>query len=345
MGVGTGVIVGLVLLSVMTIPSVYSYTDKVQEELDRLDSEYLNPNEEELSNPITEMQKRIDNKKIKIVQNDEKLITLDEQIAQNELNLLEEQKKISTQQEKINKSWDAAPINYDTLTSLEVERKFLLLEKTQLLDENITLSEQIANTTIILDIHKNGGKIIGIKLSGTCEKLVQLGNDTCPSYQDLLSMDNSNYAISGELKVDDGWFHRVESPFHNDSFGWYSDDDNLRILVDPPANMQNRIKTIIIQNNFDVYTTVHDRSTDNNTITLHHDRFIDNCQTATISANVWLQVIADTIYTLRNGCEDTNYDDTYTIPIIQKVIDKTTSPQIKYESWLKKVKEECKVRC
>jgi hypothetical protein len=175
---------------------------------------------------------------------------------------------------------------------------------------------------------------IGIALSKTCETMIKNGYDTnCPTYKQLITLDSSDTNISGKFTTDDnGYFHRGDEIVEN-SYKFYWNDEQLRIFVDPPGNMETRIKMIYIQPNFDVYTLQNDMTTHdsfeiiqgNKTLTagnqtklitfdvrnqtesfgmiLYHDRYLDKCKDATINANNWLFLLPDTIHLMRNGCD------------------------------------------
>ena len=175
---------------------------------------------------------------------------------------------------------------------------------------------------------------IGVALSKTCETMVSNGFESaCPSYKQLVQIDSSNTDISGKFTTDDnGFFHRGNEATPN-SYKYYWNDDQIRIFVDPPGNMADRIKMIYIQPNFDVYTingdmTIHDtfetiqgnrtltygnqtelitfdvrNQTDTFGIIQYHDRYIERCNQATINADNWKFLLPDTIHLMRNGCD------------------------------------------
>jgi hypothetical protein len=174
---------------------------------------------------------------------------------------------------------------------------------------------------------------IGVSLSKTCETMVRNGfTTTCPTYKQLIQLDNSN-PISGKfITDDDGFFHRGEEQTPN-SYRYYWNDSIIRIIVDPPGSMMDRMKMIYIQPNFDDYTvradmTIHDEFeiiTGNRTlsygnqtrlvefdvrnqtsefgIVVYHDRYIEKCSQAKINADNWLFLLPDTIHLMRNGCD------------------------------------------
>jgi hypothetical protein len=174
---------------------------------------------------------------------------------------------------------------------------------------------------------------IGVSLSKTCETMVRNGfTTTCPTYKQLIQLDNSN-PISGKfITDDDGFFHRGPEQTVN-SYRFYWNDSQLRIIVDPPGSMMDRMKMIYIQPNFDVYTVRNDMTVQdsfeiiqgNRTLSygnqtkliefdvrnqtsefatvLFHDRYIEKCKTATINADVWPFLLPDSIHLMRNQCD------------------------------------------
>jgi hypothetical protein len=84
---------------------------------------------------------------------------------------------------------------------------------------------------------------------------------TCPTYKQLIQLDNSN-SISGKFITDsDGFFHRGDEVVQN-SYKFYWNDSQIRIIVDPPGSMMDRMKMIYIQPNFDTYIVREDKTID-----------------------------------------------------------------------------------
>lgn len=215
---------------------------------------------------------------------------------------------------------------------------------------------------------------IGISLSKSCEIMVKNNFETnCPTYKQLVQLDSSNTDISGKFTTDEnGFFHRGDEKVVN-SYKFYWNDKTIRIFVDPPASMTDRIKMIYIEPNFDTYTiagdmTVQDefetftgnytKTFGNNTelvefdyrsqteyfgTVLYHDRYIDKCNTATINADNWKFLIGDTIHLMRNECDRnvSQFEEREVILPEYSVIDITTSPNWIYQQWLKHTEEFC----
>ncbi len=183
------------------------------------------------------------------------------------------------------------------------------------------------------------GKLVGIELSNTCIILNQFDNSKCPSYQDLNFLDSSNEEISG------GFVNgtRLPSPVL-ESWRYYDVDKIDRVFVDPPQGMSDRIHMITIVPSLDNYTLNSDMGNGTDRF-LFHDRYIDKCKKAIISASVWLELIPITLFDFRNNCIDSDFEEREVIPINQTEIDITTSPNWKYNQWLNESKNKCKGLC
>ena len=167
---------------------------------------------------------------------------------------------------------------------------------------------------------------------------------SCVGYDLLRQLDSSNEDISGGWIVEDGYTKRDVSVLEK-SWRWYDTDDNIRIIVDPPTGMTERIKMITLTNNFDTYFTPSDMKLENNTRTWHEGRYVDKCRTAIIDVNNWLMLLPDTIHYLRTNCEVTGYDELKSENMTLSNIDITTSPNYQAELKLIADKERCKVKC
>ena len=366
MGVGTVIL--LVTLAVMITPLAFSdedeqyidndenrhlsYEEKLQKELDRLDSEYkaLEPHEggapeEEL---IDFQQIRLD----EIAALEKGLVELDEVITikvneikeQNNV-IVSENKKIAAAKEQIKKDWNAPPVNTNQLT-LELEKLTALNnDLKELQDQKNLVLKQIDSKKLIYDIQKHDAKLIGVQLSKNCITMAKLNMTTCPTYEDLLTLDNSIREVSGEFSFHDGWFHREKSNYQ-DSFRVYDNDDTIRILVDPPFNEAARIKMITIEPNLGYFADQgwSTKLVDGKRV-LGKDRIINNCYTARISAENYNMLLPDTIFTFRNGCESAEIDDIIAFDMPKTEIDVWSSPNIAYSQWLLEMKDKCKELC
>jgi len=186
---------------------------------------------------------------------------------------------------------------------------------------------------------------IGIQLSRSCITMIQANMTTsCPSYEDLykLGLDDSIYG-TGDFEFDEnGYFHRGPSQYKNVHELYRYDD--YHIILDPPALIASRAKIIIINPDLPVYIPIGEYVKVNHQRVLAHDRYVEDCHTATITSKNWSDLLADTVFYLRNGCTKTVFD---TREIIQDHItemDFTTSAKYKHDMWVKESIEKCKTQ-
>ena len=259
---------------------------------------------------------------------------------------------------------------------LNLESDFILLIKELVaeLDRDETTPATPTNSTGTYSLTKK----LGINLSKTCLIMIQNNfTSPCPSYRDLLILDNSIYKFSGNFTTDEnGFFHRVD-PVIDNSWRLYDFDDTPRMFVDPPSGMSSRVKLITIHPNFDTYMIRGDNvqlqqykiidveitkylgnlskteiiqvrnQTQEAARIIYHDRYVENCNSAVIDAADWKLILADTINYLRNNCNEafTEFDPREVIIDIKTEIDITTSPNWQHKQWLDRMKETCKVLC
>lgn len=212
-------------------------------------------------------------------------------------------------------------------------------------------------------------KLIGIELSNTCITMIKNNfTTTCPSYEELIGLDSSITEYSGEFITTDGFFHRDRTEYKN-SWKLYDDDPIIRIIVDPPVGMSERIKMIVLKPNFGTYILTDSKQQESEfeiierTVTgtftkeektisilnqtqhygriLYHDRYVDNCKDATINADVWESLLPQTIHHLRTDCEYTSFNNKEIIYPNYTSIDLRDSPSYKYRAWIDQVKELC----
>jgi len=244
--------------------------------------------------------------------------------------------------------------------------KLINLLDIQIIEDEKLLAQNQTNSSLV--------KLIGIELSQSCITLNQLNDTTspCPTYFDMLYLDSSNTDISGKFITADGFFHRDKSPLH-ESWRWYDNTEKLYTILDPPHGMNDRIKMITLVPSLQTYTLNHDMvqhskfelidvmvngtysqkaisiQTQNQTQDygryLFHDRYIENCKNATISAKLWIDLLPITINHLRNDCVDSQFDEREIIYTIPSEIDITTSPNWQYTKWLNESKISCKGLC
>ena len=362
MGVGIAFVLS-VIVAIMIIPTSYSdeyddnhrymsYEEKKQKELDRLEFEYGlkepeegGPFEEEL---IDFQQLRLDEIKdleYGVIELDEVIaIKVSEVKAQNEV-IIQEQKAIAAAKEKLKKEWGAPPVNTAKLNSENKKLVKLNSQLGELVAQKDLVLKQIETKKLIYDIQKHDAKLIGIQLSATCIAMAKTNMTSCPTYEDLYHLDNSITEISGSLSFHDGWFHREDSGYQ-DTYRAYDNDDTIRVLIDPPFNEAIRIKMITIESNLGYYADKGwaTKLVDGQRL-LAKDRIIQNCYTATVSAEKYNMLIPDTIFAFRNGCESSEIEDHETFEMPKSYIDIWSSPNIQYQQWVLEMKDKCKVKC
>lgn len=357
-GVGISAFVLSLMVVIMIIPTIdgypsdSGYTPKQDIELERLLLNYTSRLPED-GGPYDEV--LIDFQQIRlneIKSLEEGLVELDKVInikkaeAQVQREVIEhEQKLIVSAAERMKKDWDAQP--HDTK---HLETAFKKLETVdtvlgQLVEQKRITMIDIDTKTILYEIQKHDAKLIGIELGANCIAMAKLNMTSCPTYEDLYSLDTSITSVSGKFSYHDGFFHR-EKTGYQDSFRAYDNDDKIRILVDPPQNEGIRIKMITIEPNLGMYTDkgFTTKITDGKRV-MGNERIIKNCYTATITADNWKMLLPDTIFTFRNGCESAEIEDTLEFDMPKTEIDIWSSPNVQYAEWLLKIKQTCKVKC
>lgn len=221
-------------------------------------------------------------------------------------------------------------------------------------------------------------KMIGVELSQSC--IIQIKNKMptdCPDYLDLRQLDSSKQEISGYFKRVDGYYFR-DNPVLLESWRFYDHDPAIRVIIDPPNGMAERIRTITIQDNFDTYllpdssvmkqdyvilnnTSAYDGWGNNSTYTkldkpsvqawgdtasrvIYHDRFVDKyCKKAVINAEKWKMLLPDTIDYMRNNCDEKHTSFNHKEIVVQQLTpqDITTSQKWKDDQRIKWIKEYC----
>lgn len=183
---------------------------------------------------------------------------------------------------------------------------------------------------------------IGISFSKTYTTHLKINPDLHPNYDDLLSLnlDNSNRQITGDFIVKDGITQR-ENPSLINHWRFYKYSDDYLIFVDPPSDMRDKLKMIVLESNLDVYLDESQMVKQENVRQYNIDRWINkNCSQSTIGANDYLKLLADTVYLMRNNCDYTKS----VFKHIQNVTDPTTyqdiatSQKYKQEQWQQEIK-------
>ena len=323
---------------------------------------------------LTDIDKRIDEQKT-VMQNLEKLVIK----AKDDL------KKAKQNQHK---SWDGSIHLVSVQTALkdaETNAKNgrdkwlgLLREKSDMIKENRLAEEQkIKNKEAELVANTSGLiKLIGVDISQSCKMQIKNNLTTnCPSFLDLRDFDSSRQEISGFFKKINGYYFR-EPPTLLESWRFYDHDPTIRVIVDPPSGMAERIRMIVIQDNFDTYkqndshimkqnyvilngtskldewgnSTNYSKldkpsiQTKESSTTLYHDRYVDKkCKNAIINAKKWEILLPDTINYMQNNCAEssTNFNNKEIIVKQLTSQDITTSQKYKDEQRLKWIKEFC----
>jgi len=335
----------------MITPLAYSYTEKQEIELERLLAEYILKDPDDGGKPVIELvdftkltQNEIDVLKVELVDLEIIMNQTRTDIAVQKITIQKEENAIVIAQELVQKEWNAAPVNTLQLLTEHVKLNDLMVEMEKLLSQKETILKKIAIKEMLQEIKEHDAKLIGVRLSNNCIAMAKVGDGSCPTYEDLLPLDNSNLKISGEFSVYDGFFHREKSNFIH-SYRFYDTEDTIRIIVDPHQELSARIKMITIESGFSYYTDVYDKLSQNNTVTLSKDRIIIDCYTANISADDWKMLLPDTIFTFRNGCTSAEINDEVTFQTPHTKIDMSTSPNVQYQFWLKEAIVSCKVLC
>ena len=227
-----------------------------------------------------------------------------------------------------------------------------------------------------------GSHSVGIVLSQTCVTMLKNNvSTTCPTYEDLLSLDNSNRFYSGEFFTDENGFFKRGLPNFQNSWRFYDHTSEWLVFVDPPPGMAERIKTITIHPSFDVYfdradkiifiekttksknvfdciqelpnkwngtTCIRYATVETVTQTpariIYHDRYVDDrCKQSTINADKYNELLADTIFYLRNGCapESTSFNHTEIVPIPLTKHDIADTKDYQHKQWIENIKKHC----
>lgn len=188
--------------------------------------------------------------------------------------------------------------------------------------------------------------IVGIQLSQTCRTMHENNVTTnCPSYEDLLALGwEDSIAGSGEFYYDDKGFYKRGPPEYRNIHELYRYHDN-KILIDPPTEIATRTKLIIINPSLPVYVPLGEYVKEDNKRILAKDRYVENCDVATITSENWQFLISDTIYYLRSDCTKTAFETYYTVEDYVSTMNKETSKQYKHDKWVKESIEKCKGIC
>ena len=188
---------------------------------------------------------------------------------------------------------------------------------------------------------------IGIAFSKVYLTQLKLDSDMHPNYYDLvnLGLDNCNKQMSGDFKEIDGVFQRDTSNLLTNHWKFYTYHKDYLICIDPPAEMRSRVNMIYIESSLNTYKLKEQMIKENNTRQVSIDRYINKfCNTATIGADDYLKLLADTIHLLRNNCnyKISTFNHIVTIVDNSTVTDISTSQKYKEDTWKKDIKESHK---
>lgn len=92
-------------------------------------------------------------------------------------------------------------------------------------------------------------KIVGIQLAKTCLQMEKHNvTSKCPTYKELMHLDNTITDVSGGITYDDDYWHR-EQPLYKDHCNYYLDKYPILIVVDPDGCWQRHtgIRMVTIQ--------------------------------------------------------------------------------------------------
>jgi len=133
----------------------------------------------------------------------------------------------------------------------------------------------------------------------------------------------------------------------NGHWGFYRFDETGRTWIDPPGNIRDKIDLIIIEPRLPEYKLPGLQKVVNYEILTGHNRHIDNCRTATITAEDWLFLIGDTMRYMKNDCNPnyTTFDHIKKTTLAHTFMDISTSYKWQLDNWIAQVKQDCKTLC
>jgi hypothetical protein len=148
---------------------------------------------------------------------------------------------------------------------------------------------------------------IGIQLSPTCITLIKNHmNTTCPTYDKLKPLDNTNPIWAGQW-INDTYYHRHLPRVSNH---YLMNQNTFIVMVDPDPNFTTISKMIIIQAGNFTYTNPSDSIGNNHTRNEYQNRFVSGCTEAIVAPLPSL--IEDTLHYMESGCKITAYKEKVT---------------------------------
>lgn len=195
---------------------------------------------------------------------------------------------------------------------------------------------------------------VGVTLSKTCEVLIKNNyTTTCPTYEEINNLfPDTSVFLSGGLKNIDGFFQR-ESPIYEKHFNYYFNLDESIFWVDPPENIQTRIKIIKIESTI-LDHTISDDSISSGAISGDRIQYLGqfrttdtSCNNSSIDSRYWKFLINDTKNFMMNECitNSTSLNSIKEIIIPKTEISILDSPNWQYQQWLKESQKLCKTLC
>ena len=334
-------LVGVTIILIAVLLVVFEESYLVHAELSTRDQ--IN----ELKGERTKEQQRLGEIPLLIDENESRQSSLSELRDRYQLDL-EELKELKddsfTSQENIElKEKQIRDVKND-IEELKEEKILLLNEISQVKMRINELDAEIRNKSPRV----SNTQAIGIVLSKSC--LTEIYNlipnpnySFCPSYDRILSLDNSNYLVSGSFGFEDGEFKRLDDAKYVNSWRWYDLNDYL-IFVDPPASYYKSLKMIYVEQQLDNFTNITQLEKENHVRSLSHDRYTTlDCKEATITTDNWEYVLPDTILYLRQNCNEdfTNLDTITFIEDTHVEHDITTSQKWILEQYQRKILSDC----
>ena len=171
------------------------------------------------------------------------------------------------------------------------------------------------------------GKAIGIILSKSCMSLVKSHmNTTCPGYDKLVSLDNSNQKYSGKFIMKDGMLQRGPPQYLKADLTAYRYNSTFFIFVDPAKTSKNLLPLITIETSIPEFHTssqysvteikdsklVDAKATKTQRL-YYKDRWVDaGCVNASISSKGGMELLVDTINFMKSDCNP-NYTNVRTL--------------------------------
>jgi hypothetical protein len=146
---------------------------------------------------------------------------------------------------------------------------------------------------------------IGIQLSQTC-LIMEKNNITsnCLSYEKIKPFDTTNPFYAG-LWIETPYYHRGP-PKVLDAYKFQT--GSFVVMVDPDPLFTTKARMIIVWDQNFTFVNPDDISKGGLVTVTHVNRFVSNCEFATVAPNLWL--INDTIHYLESNCIKTHYNDT-----------------------------------